>query len=48
MEISEAAANAYYKRFEKELNPNMKMHYRFLYYYSANKLDSIGWKPDHV
>ena len=44
MVITEMAAKAYYKRFEDEPNPILKMLYRFLYFYSLDKLDSIGWK----
>jgi len=47
MVISESAAHDYALRFQQETNANMKMHYRFLHYYSANKLAEIGWKLGH-
>lgn len=44
MVVSNAAAKEYDKRFETESNPTLKNLYRFLYYFSMNKMDVLGWK----
>ncbi|GEM_PF-2128906 len=44
MVVSDAAAKMYHERFETEANATLKAMYRFLYYFSMNKLDEIGWK----
>jgi hypothetical protein len=46
MVISAAAAKAYAEKFQQEPNPILKMQYRLLYYYSQNKLDTLGFKVD--
>ena len=44
MKISAQASKAYYHLYQNEIIPPMKVLYQFLYYYSANKLNEIGWK----
>lgn len=44
MIVSKMAAKVYYQRFENATVTNTKMLYRYLYFYTSNQLESIGWK----